>query len=325
MSLTSNQYRLSTMDLEPYEKKSRRWGKRNPVAKGAQISNSVSFERSDVKTDGKGNVISMPPLVGKPCFGIPTAHLRQGRGSDVYVNKLRRTVNGSRCSRCNISDPCNSLVRERIECVLKASAQFRVNLKEWIDAGGGRQGGFDGAYDALGDRAWRVLCYPLHEANFHNANDDEVKQYWREREANAMQQRKGKYQWALRMAWKGKEKLRELFAGLDQGEQERESILRGQLASYKAPAHVKAIPAGSVDRICSVWWAEQFCKATGEALNASRLAQVMIDWDRGEGKKHNVLRQMVATDLKRIRKLESSAKYNNGVPIWPKFKHPALT
>ncbi|GGC44771.1 hypothetical protein GCM10011371_35190 [Novosphingobium marinum] len=56
----------------------------------------------------------------------------------------------------------------------------------------------------------------------------------------------------------------------------------------------------------------EYVKLTARKINTSSIATCLIRHKRNVGKSYGVLRDAVRHDLKRILKLESTAKYNGG-------------
>ena len=285
----------------------------------------IELTRQDVGTDGKGNVTSMPLLVGKPCFGIPAAYLRHGRARSVYVRDSGMSVHNSRCDRCNAHDACVFLAKERLRSLASQDAEFANDLKMWAKGGGITRGGFERASKVPGIKVFNRIASKLASANFKSTNDQQVREYWKERAEKAAIEERGKERYAMRKAWKNMQRLPELTKGLDCGAADRECLLRSAMSGPNPPKYLRRVPDESVERIAAVWWAREFARQTGQALNPSRYARIIIE-QRLDGHiiPHGTLRQMVPDDLKRIRQLEADAKYNGGSAIWPKFKHPAL-
>lgn len=323
MSLSSNQRQLRELDLESYEEKSIRWSREHPVPPGVRLNNRTTVREFDVKTDDNGNIMRMPVLIGKPCFGIPAALLRHGRAQAQYVRRLKGRTHNSRCDRCKVSDACQKVVVERITTLELSDTKFRASFDAWEGADGLEEGGFQLATDKLGYGAWTLVQSPLRFAEFSSSNDESVSSCWKEAEADAATEAKRKSEWSVRDRWKNGKTLEKLCEGLDMGRAEREAILKAAfLATGQSSLH--GVRSESIQRHGAIWWGREFARLTGQALNPSRIARIAIENRRFTEQSHSVLRQAARADLARIRKLESDAAYNQGVPIWPKFRHPAL-
>jgi hypothetical protein len=223
-----------------------------------------------------------------------------------------------------VREACVSIVKERLGFSAKNDTEFRARFVKWSDAGGLGKGGFGKAHAKLGQRAWRELIAPLHGADFTNSNDTAARRRWDELDANAEARRKASDRRHLREERKSRQELSQFISGLDDGFQVRKKLLGEAIESKDPPGYLKRLPLASVDRICSVWWGREYAGLTGQKENPSRIAHCMIERGRHMGRSHNVLRADVKVDFIRIRRLDSSAKYNGGTPIWPTFKHPAL-
>lgn len=324
MPLPRNQKKLRRLDVESYQEKSLTWSREKPVDKGVRISNKASFKPHRVETDGHGNVVDMPPLAGKPCFGIPTAFLRHGRAPAVYVKRLKERVHNSRCDLCNIRKACKKLVGERARYLAETQPEFHSLIHNWIEAGGLEKGGFAVAHKELGQGAWTRIGHFLQSANFSNSNDAFVAEHWAAKMSQAQKSEEGRARTFFRTAWKHNRQHDVLIEGLDTGRDERLQILDDLLAEHSPLNYLRWIQPGSAERICAIWWGREFLKLTGQTVNPNRIATCLIEKGRALGKSHAVLRSDAKRDLKAIQRLEASAKYNGGSPKWPKFRHPVL-
>ncbi|MBX7514909.1 hypothetical protein K3179_10185 [Qipengyuania sp. GH38] len=325
MSLSKRDRRVQRLDLLNYQEKSFRWKREDPVGNGFGLPEKPELSPEQVKTDGLGNILSIPQFAEKPCFGIPTAWLRHAHLKPVYVNRTGRKEHNSRCDRCLAAKACKSVVLERIKAVARRDSDFAEAFKAWSKAGGLRKGGFDVACEKLNHRGWSALTYPLEIAEFADANAAYVRKYWIEKERKAANIAAGKERHRLRQAWKSGEDLDRLRSGLDEGTKLRAIALHEAIIRDQPPKYLLRYPSRSIARVCRVWWSREFARYTGQDRNPSRIATIAVKEGRINEYGHTSLRQMVKRDLLLIKKLESSAGYNGGSPIWPKFNHPAVS
>jgi hypothetical protein len=223
-----------------------------------------------------------------------------------------------------IADACIEVVTRRLAVLAERDAVFAEALDAWVGAGGVEDGGFAVAYEKLGPGAWTKVQSPLRFAGFKSVNDEVVKRRWAELRAMAAQAETRSKRYHLRTRWKDARALVLLVDGLDEGRRERERLLRAALAHAERPSYLRYLPSESIARLGATWWGREYARFTGRPINPSRIARILIENERGLGRSHSVLRAMVKDDLRRIAKLESSAAYNGGAPIWPKFVHPRL-
>ena len=325
MALSRRDRRVQRLDLMSYQQKSTQWKVDDPLGSSAWLPTAPALAPKDVITDKCGNIISVPRFAEKPCFGIPTAWLRHARRKPVYVKRLKEKTHNRPCDRCLASEACRSIVLERIKYVARDNSPFARHLKNWVREGGLEKGGFDVAYTKLKHRGWSALTYPLESADFSDSNAENVRRYWIEKKNAAAKVAAGKERFRLRQAWKSGEELSNLREGLTEGAKVRAVAFHEAKKWDDPPKYLRSLPSNSIARICNVWWAREFARYTSQDRNASRIARIAIEQRRLVDYSHTSLRQMVKRDLEVIRQLESSAGYNGGTPLWPKFKHPAVS
>lgn len=315
---------LRRMDEEDYEDKIKRWGGENPVPSNCRIKNTTIFSADDVELDAEGNIIKMPQLDRKPCFGIATAFLRHGRAKHVFVPTMRKLVASSRCDVCKVRSACIKVVTTRMRYISHNHAGFKEALLNWSIHKGFEEEGFHLAYKDLSEKGWRDLYAPMQRFNFTSVNDNYIREYWENYEEKQSAKDKIAERKRTKERWQENASDRDLIQGLDAGMEERRKLLLEAVLSADSPSYIKNIPIESVPRICNAWWGHELAKLTGRKINNSSIATIIRNARRHDGKSANVLRDSVKRDLVRVRRLESNAKYNSNVPVWPKFRHPAL-
>ena len=76
-----------------------------------------------IKVDN-GMVTRMPLVIGRPCFGQPTAFMRHGDGRLIYSPR-RKSWHPTRCGRCPASQACQFVAEERLRSTPKVAELYR--------------------------------------------------------------------------------------------------------------------------------------------------------------------------------------------------------
>lgn len=311
---------LRNLELMDYADKVYRFGQEQPLKSGDKLSNKVKFEVEQVLTDGLGNLTQMPPLLRKPCFGIPTAYLRHSFAAPKYVHRMKKWVHNGRCDRCQISKSCEKVSRERLSYLCQQNSEFRLLFDLWRNSGGLEEAGFAKAFVKLRQRHWTRMVHLLSLCYFESINDVQVTEYWKKEDASKKAIRDRIQLKERKLLWLEGEDLRGLLNCLQEPTKFRARLLYAASRDDAGPKYIKGIAQSSILMTCRVWCGLQLAKYTGKKENPSSIARCMLNCTDIDSWSHNVLRSRVKTDMVRIRRLESNAKYNNGHAVWPKFK-----
>jgi hypothetical protein len=276
----------------------------------------------DIQTDGRGNIVKMPPLIGRPCFAIPTGYLRERCAPLILANG--RCLPSSKCHGCKVRAGCHKVVVERAMYVNSLTGSLLPPMREWSDAKGFALHGFDKALERLGPIAWRTIASAFQKVTFVSSNDVAVNLFWDSEKERFAKIRKSAEVKKLQQDWREGRSLAGLITGLHQGRDERLTILLSTLTVCPKPKYLERVFKDSAERISSAWWGREFAKLTGGKENPNNIANILIAENINLGISHSSLRSTLKHDLCRIKKLETVAKYNGGAAIWPKFLHPDL-
>lgn len=110
------------------------WGNRSPWKKlEVRLSHKVNFKPSDVVTDGKGNILSMPTLEKKPCFARPEVVFRHGQRRKKIPAKNGKIVESTKhqCGACpaGVHEACARTAYERI----RSDPNMHQSFHAWKD------------------------------------------------------------------------------------------------------------------------------------------------------------------------------------------------
>lgn len=321
MPNTDNQRVLKDADLWEYNVKVMKWSGKVAHPNIKRMRNPIPLTVSDIQTDSNGNITDMPLLVGRPCFAIPTAYLRQRMASPKYVPNMQRMMPASKCERCKVRQACKAVTVERLRVAATQVPQLTPALRDWTSVGGFDLEGFEKALNILGEAGWRNVYFALQKVDFSSSNDLAVSAYWKDitekAYAKATRDR-------LANGWKNGDETSKLISGLNQGRQERIASLAASISSASPPKYLRRYSPADVNRITAAWWGREYAKLTGKKVNSSSIARIIIETNLNYGIAHSSLRSSVKSDLEKIRKLEACTQYNGGQPIWPRFTHPSL-
>jgi len=296
--------------------KIRHWAGRRPWT-GIRLNQKTPIGINDVLMDGQWNIVRMPLLVGKPCFGQPTAFARHG-GIQPLRNP-RFGVVPSKCMRCPASDACANVAKRR----LRAAPEIARAYVEYERAGSSyglnhpkdcpnAQARFDSLVDLL-----------VQHGGFTSSNDAAVLRYYRDERASRTAKTAEKKRMARRRAVvKGylDDEFEEL---LERHRVHRIVQLRLALGSVTTrtvlPRRVRMMPLESVETTADVWLASVVLRLQAKDLNPSAVAREMIRRWPGRYRNHNSLRARVASDLLRVDALERSVLPGRSGSLWERF------
>lgn len=235
------------------------------------------------------------PVIGRPCFGIPTAKLLHGR---EYKVRLDGSLVFARCGECPIRAACEFVCDERLhfnEDIREAYREFQ------------RHGGRDAYWSSDASRrravasALRELLRHLQAAHFTTVADADVaahyeKQALQKREADAERQRQHRAQVRL-----GGPDLDQITS--DQAIKAEARLLHDNLCAIqreaKCPRKLRQLDAEFVER---VWAARVKLSRLGRSHGATHIANaIAMTYPASSA---GALRKRIETVLKRLPLLE---------------------
>lgn len=312
-----------------YARQVRRFGGVQPYVdedgRRTNISHAVEFLSQDVKTDDAGNIIDMPLLTRKPCFGRPERFVRGalelGRpygDMDSYGKQLRSET---RCDRCPVFAACMDVACERIESCASVSKRFH----DWFDAteAADVQGKILGPYRGKPGKLWnRFLDAIVDHGGWTSVNDANVALYQQEKakkdraKANATRKAARTRQKALRKGT-GKAITKNFLVALQSERDRRAAELQRSRVSTAAPHWLKKMSVEGCERLCDVWHVTELLKRAGKKLTGENVAKIMIAQGNNYGLSQASLRTRVLQDRReRIAKLEDD---RGGAPLWDRW------
>jgi hypothetical protein len=300
------------LDHLSYAHKLRHWLRADawePAGNKLRFKNP-EVSRSAVLMDG-GDVIRMPLLVGRPCFGIATAYLRY-RDHTRYV-KGRGRLPAGRCHQCNAKDACHYVVFSR----LAAHPEIAAARAEWAINDGTTSFNKPNFRQLHVAKLWAKLCRALSRHPFQSSNDKRVVEAYAEADNEALEQDRRRKA-AQRIADRAKGIVDEAdMAALEQAQRVRRADLAIALMHPEAPKALARLPEQSINDLLDVWLGRATLRLRQEKANAPSIARWIVETGRrNQSKNHAALASRVVKDLERIAVLEQT-RWERGLLIAP--------
>lgn len=291
------------------------------------LSHEVKFFPADVKTDGKGNIIDMPLLTRKPCFGRPERHFRampdNQRAAALENPSLRDMMlfipGGTPCERCPVYDACETVVFERIDSV----PELGTRLNEWAQASDPLQGEKRFVISPARETWAAFLEAIISGGGWSSVNDARV--------AAAVHEAKEKRDENRRTAARRKRQANgrrhpssppstiddRLTHAIDQESDRRRALLLDMISCKSAPKPIRNLNVEKCQRLIDVWKAQASLAVAGH--QASRTRDI-VAWLKQHAPIEGVQEQSLPTIVSRaIERISALKKEVKGIYIWAPF------
>ena len=301
------------LDLFTYREKTLHWMRPdawNPD--GARLRFARPKRVFQLSTDRRGNVTSVPAVIGRPCHGIVTAFLRYKDA--MRLVRGRGWLPNSRCADCPLRRSCERLVKERVG----ASAPLLAAHREWLLVEGPSQFSVRDFDNIHVGRLWKWVGMAAADADFTSVNDANVADHYAafDREVLEADRRR-----------KALDRERDRRVGIiDEGhvsdlEIAADNRLIEVVDAMVAPnplRELRQLPAQSVEDMRDVWLGREVLRAKGEKFRAPDIAR----WIESTGLRNDsvtpaALCTRVHKDLARIARFERLRW--NGSPLLKPF------
>lgn len=297
--------------------------------------NVIHIHWRDVQTDGKGNVLDMPLLKSKQCFGRIEYRVRHGHEDSRKPIPGRPDVkNEPKCSRCPIStkDSCDRLVAERI----KSSPEIKVAMLAWRAAcedvenepepfvrGKIYHERFTG--DPFG-YLWQAVRFSIvNHGRFESSNDNAVEQQIKEarcrrrqNQAKSMRALRGKRRAELK-AKQGPPPEEFVEAAWDEC-LKRTAQLFAARDSTSAPRQLARLNDQGCELTAYAWFWAEICKFQWLPFRPAKLAAWLLEHDLAPGQTKANLKTRLKRDLERAVEIEANV-YG---AVWQRFDPDAV-
>lgn len=290
------------------------WGNQAPWKKlGIRVSHRVTFPASAVKRDGQGNILSMPLLPRKPCFGRPEAFFRHGRRVIQVRLPGGRSVDSSKhqCGSCpkGVWQACAETSWERVQsdpAILKAFREWRSFC----------QANFNGElrYTGPASLLWGAFKEAIASRGpFLSSNDEELERQ------RVLEQAEKRRKWVeikrrQREAMRAQARLAKQLPDkqfvsnlISERDRRRDTLLRVLGRSDQPPSRSK-VPAdkrmATATITANAWAISKLLWASGEDPRPARIARLMVERGLSAGTTYPTLKARIANDLRRARECE---------------------
>ena len=280
--------------------------------------NMAAIDPADVRTDGRGNVIQMPLLVGVPCFGAPIVHRRFR--SLQYWDPTRDRWQNFRCRDCNVKLACDKVALERLNAdpeIARTGAVYRRVRRKNLKAKKSYPSGVERSANTRFRKALND------HGRFTNSNDDAARNAEdQQKRLRAQVERDRKSSAYERRFRHGNVPT----AALEAARAERDDRIDRAMAylrSGHAPRKLAQVSDDSARLTGEVWYPRLILRWRQLPAGPSDIARDLIVRGCHQGKSLNALRKRIdQTDLGRIAAWESEQWPGSSGPLWPRFSPP---
>ncbi len=310
---------MRDLELMSYEEKVRYWAHAaNPWQPGGNRVKfgGVALPKSFRPGRLEGNILSMPTLIGWPCFGIATARLRY-RDAKKFV-KGRGVLPNSRCqTRCPVQEECERIVQHRIEQIPALKRAY----DSWMQADGPRQMKPEKPHSNLSGSIFRVLALEAEKVSFTSVNDQRVAEHYHaraeEERARASDKKRSQRRKQLSTGELDEAHVRDLSVALN-ARLMRLKALWDQAQITRSPPYLAKLPKQSLVDLGRSWFGRELLKAQKQKHGATHVARWILDTKPEQARgTFDALVTRVSKDLNRIADFER--RLLDGEPIWPAF------
>lgn len=299
-STASSEWSIRKLDHLDYRAKLRHWLRSdawNPHGARLRFLNP-RVSRTAVSID-KGHITDLPPMIGRPCFGIPTAYLRY-RDHRRYTKRAGLQPAG-RCQSCNSREACHWVVEQR----LRSTDRLMQAWTEWLQNDGPasfQKANFKTSYAR---RLWMALYRELNNHPFDSVNDASVSAHYQMQDQNAIEADRKRQATKRRNARRKGELDESDLALLEEAAKRRRLRISLALIHPDCPKELSRLPSRSCQELVDVWLGREILRLEKNKPNAPSIARWIVATRRSnQSKNHAALATRVAKDLNRIDRFE---------------------
>lgn len=288
------------LDQLSYREKVRHWMRNDPwQPSGTRLRFNNPAVEPFRCVMSQGNITTMSLLVGRPCFGIPTAFLRYK--DEMKLVKGRGMQPASRCGTCKLRDQCDRVVRNRV----LASPGLKTAYDEWLLAEGPASFGKLNWQGSSAHRAWGRLCRAALDAPFTSSNDNEVVAHYRALDEARLATDRLRQQRSRERKRRGGTLDGGHFFDIQVAAAYRMEDLVEAVTDDASPNSVRQLPAKSLIEMMEVWVCREFLVAAKSKATAPAIARMIVSlgWSN-ESATFAALSTRIAKDLARIGRFE---------------------
>lgn len=295
------------MSADTYYDQCMRAGNREPWKYWGRLNHNDTIHPHQVELDEQGNIKSMPPLRGKPCFGWPQTFIRHGARE-----QLRRTKDGLKtstnhqCGRC--PEPtwqsCKQVVNQRIH----GNPGIRAAFLAWTAECNRKHGGqriFVGETGKLWVAFKKAIAArgPFTSANDELLRKEAERRVLRQRETWRDQKRRQRDRLAAEQEEQRQIPSREFVqAALDE-RNKRAAQLAAAFSRSDLPRRFTKVLPGDRKKVAeltaSAWLARLLLREAGRKTGNTIIAKTLMEWKHDQGVQFDTLKSRVEHDLAR--------------------------
>jgi hypothetical protein len=304
MIVTSSDYRDQVMS----------WGNLSPWSKlGIRLKHKVSFDPRDVVRDGRGNIIKMPVLPAKPCFGRPEVFFRHGGLNKTVTLGNGRTVKATKhqCGACpaGVRLACAETAYERVQ----SDDGMRSAFNAWF-AHCRSIHPTELFYTGSASRPWGDFKKAVAARGpFFSSNDEELEKLAIEEEVALREKwrtqqckRRDRQRAELRAARKPPTK--QFVLNVQDERDRRLDALLGVLGQPDQPKSRRNVHPGDRQSTATImanaWAVRETLRESGITAKPGTIARLMVRDGLNAGRSYGTLKARIAADLKRCDECE---------------------
>lgn len=292
--------------------------------------NVIQINWSDVKTDGKGNVLDMPLLTSKLCFGrieFRFRHERPDRETTNYNGKEVKSTN--RCIRCPASTKhsCKMLIAERVASdpvILETLQNWKSEVDKVMADPFPQHPQKIRSRQFVGDPfgyLWQSVRYAIvNRGRFENSNDKAVKEQIEE------VKRRDREKQMLKMRARREEERRELQAKQEPPPTrfvkaawdecfKRKSQLLAARKVERIPRQISTLTDQGCELTAYAWYYGELVGFQDLQVQPGKLARWLVESDLAPGQSIANLKTRLKRDSERAQEIEKGI-YGH---IWQPF------
>ena len=309
--------------MPSYSSEVRRFGGPTPYVncegQKQNLDHSIKFSSEDLTTDGQGNVLDMPLLKRKPCFGRPERFVR---GAWEQVPEWRNpsgqpNLRLTKCETCPVVFACSDVCMERIE----SNPKIERAAVAWFDATDGLadRNRFAGSRNT---RLWEsFLRAIILQGKWSNVNDARVSasqvQKTQDRDEKRRIDAKKKRRANRLKAPRIQPSTPEFEDAVNAENDRRLAVLLDLRSQSDVPRWISKLTERGCEQTVAVWRSQTTLVRAGHKATGEAIADWLLRHGQGQYAKSASLRTAVYRCLERVKKLEDTRAGN---PIWAKFE-----
>lgn len=287
--------------IMPHDEAVRNLGAAQPFKNEKFPPIKVAVLPDAVVLDGRGNVTSMPPLIGRPCFGRVEYFLRHRHKyprTKIIGEDKREVKNSSRCDLCPVRAACAKVVAARV----KSDINLMLTVKDCFGPSLDRNEPvtFTGQ---VGQNLWQpVLTSIIGVGPWQTSNDEHVRIVVENHRANQLRKWRDFSQKRRAAAVRNNEPDQWVIDQAPAERVRRYAALLKMCGPSAAHDRLKSWSGETCTSVARTWFVWTMLRAQRKKHGCSHIARYIIE--SGEDTRSwGAMRQRVLEDMKKIEHL----------------------